>query len=91
MKSIKLKTLITAASFFAFSAAFSQDTTTAPKPDTSKWPSADTTNMPKHDSTSMTTNANTSDVSMATTTEAAKKQAKAEKKLDKATSAKLPE
>ena len=43
MKSSKLRVFLLAASFFAFSATFAQDTTNKPKPDTSKSPKPDTT------------------------------------------------
>ena len=43
MKSSKLRLFLLAASFFAFSATFAQDTTNKPKPDTSKSPKPDTT------------------------------------------------
>ena len=45
MKSIKLKVFFLAASFFALSATFAQDTTNKPTPDTSKAPKPDTTSM----------------------------------------------
>ncbi len=101
MKSIKLKTFLAAASFFAMSATFAQDTSTVPKPDTTNKPSTDTTKM-MHDSTASTITLSNSDntvalnnenasTSSAVTYNAAKKQRKAEKQLEEATSGKLPE
>lgn len=95
MKSTKLKTLLTAAGFFALSATFAQDTT--------KTPSTDTTKAPVHDSTSMSSTTSSSDVAISASDanaatsvvlvsdEVTNKEAKAEKKMEKATPAKLPE
>ena len=89
MKSIKFKALITAAGFFAISAASAQDTTNKPAPDTSKMPMADTMKMPRHDSSSMSTTTGTANLSMSNSTEDATSPAtvsddKALKKMDKA-------
>lgn len=101
MKSITLKTLLVAASFFAMSATFAQDTSTVPKPDTTNKPSTDTTKK-MHDSTTSTLTLSNSNNSVAMNNEnanasfsvadqAAKKQRKAEKQSEKATSGRLPE
>ena len=96
MKSTKLKMLLTAAGFFALSATFAQDTT--------KTPTTDTTKAPVHDSTSMSTTTSSSDIAISASNanaatsvalvsedKVANKEAKAEKKMEKATPAKLPE
>lgn len=101
MKSIKLKTLLAAASLFAMSASFAQDTSTLPKPDTTNRPSTDTTKM-MHDSTAsritlsnsdntVALNSGNASTSSAVAYYAAKKQRKAEKKSEQATSGRLPE
>ncbi len=96
MKSTKLKMLLTGAGFFALSAIFAQDTT--------KTPTTDTTKAPVHDSTTVLSTTSSSDVAISVSNAnastlvalisedmVANKEAKAEKKMEKATPAKLPE
>ncbi len=107
MKSTKLKMLLTATGFFALSATFAQDTTTAPKIDTSKMPNMDTTKMPNTDTTKMPQQDSTSmssatisgslvaisatGASSTATLVASVSEERAAKKMQKANPAKLPE